>query len=167
MYGPLYVSSELSSDNTLFTHPSLSFTLPNNINTPPELKSILKKRGEITVQQNESRYWPKCTSDSGKQSVRFGASIIKIQYIPEVPITHCHNKIVTANIKDQQQYLPQSVLIVIHYFKSIFYFQIVSNEPLKLVIHFFVSAIPFVTWILYQTFLITKVVYKLLVNTLL
>lgn len=112
LYGPLYMPPESSSD--LITHPSLSFLSPNqqkntatsdicytidskNKNPTPKklpLKPVLKKNipstSNVMLQREywirNDRYWSKCASDSGKQSVRFNPNITEVNFLPETPV---------------------------------------------------------------------------------
>ncbi|KAG2230185.1 hypothetical protein INT48_000413 [Thamnidium elegans] len=84
---------ESSSD--LNTHPSLSFLsapILKTYSSSSSLKPVLKKTiqsSNIMLQKDywltNDRYWSKCVSESGKQSVRFNPNITQVKYLPETP----------------------------------------------------------------------------------
>jgi hypothetical protein len=109
---------ESSSD--LNTHPSLSFLspsplsanniIPTSITAPtakskssssqaalkPALKRNIPSTSNIMLQKDywltNDRYWSKCVSESGKQSVRFSPNITEVKFLPETPVKESFKK---------------------------------------------------------------------------
>lgn len=139
------MSSEPSSDSQLFTHPSLSFSIPNS-QPCPSVKSILKKHVQRDYWRAETRYWSKCASDSGKQNVRFNPSIIEIQY-------YQHEIVSDDDEQDDDEPLTLFVHSTTSYIKSIIrQQQLILRERFKIV-DFCISIISFSAWFFYQAIL--------------
>lgn len=85
--------SQIASDSKpQYTHPSLSFLIPqaNPTTLKPVLKKSLPRKSSVVLQKDywirNDRYWSKCASESGKQSVRFHPDITEVSYLPETPV---------------------------------------------------------------------------------
>lgn len=167
---------ESSSD--LNTHPSLSFLLPiipTCTKKLPLLKPVLKKRiqssSSIMLQKDywitNDRYWSKCVSESGKQSVRFNPNITEVEYLPETPVKESFNKSSYFDLdseqenEDDDEEIWKVIIQVGSYLKSVLFTSLfgAKNPNQQIVktlnrdlVQFCVSAMSFTAWIMYQTF---------------
>ncbi|GAA5801926.1 hypothetical protein HPULCUR_007384 [Helicostylum pulchrum] len=177
LYGPLYMPPESSSD--LNTHPSLSFLSAPISYSPSALKPVLKKRTiqptNIMLQKDywltNDRYWSKCVSESGKQSVRFNPNIIQVKYLPETPVKESFKP--TADYfnldsegeeeedEDEEEDIWNVIIQVGSYLKSALFTSLfgkkqqnqqIIKSPNRDLVQFCVSAVSFTAWIMYQTF---------------
>ncbi|KAG2198892.1 hypothetical protein INT47_010297 [Mucor saturninus] len=186
LYGPLYMPPESSSD--LNTHPSLSFLSPTLIppctKKPLSLKPVLKKRAPTSVMLQRDywitndRYWSKCVSESGKQSVRFNPNITQVKYLPETPVKESLHKSSYFDLdsdneeedEDEDEEIWKVLLQVGSYLKSVLFIslfgppqkkkeqeaQMVKTVPLKnnmkVLVQLCASAMSFTAWIMYGSF---------------
>lgn len=174
---------ESSSD--LNTHPSLSFsshsTIPCTKKKPtPQLKPVLKKRvqssSSIMLQRDywitNDRYWSKCVSESGKQSVRFNPTITEVKYLPETPVKESFNNKSSFFDSDQEEEddddeeIWRVIIQVGSYLKSVLFTSLFGppnkkllegsrqlvKTPNRVLVQFCVSAMSFTAWVMYQTF---------------
>lgn len=71
----------------------------NSTSKKVPLKPVLKKHipssSNVMLQKEywirNDRYWSKCASDSGKQSVRFNPNITEVNFLPETPVKESFN----------------------------------------------------------------------------
>lgn len=171
---------ESSSD--LNTHPSLSFLSAPILKTyASSLKPVLKKTiqpSNIMMQKDywltNDRYWSKCVSESGKQSVRFNPNITQVKYLPETPVKESFSKKSTAGYfnldsegeedEDEDEEDDEDIWNVIiqvgSYLKSALFSSLFGKKqtqqiiktPNRDLVQFCVSAVSFTAWIMYQTF---------------
>lgn len=144
------------------------------------MKSILKKKVYIQDDywRTDIKFWSKCASESGKQSVRFNSDITEIQYIPDMPIASQHPLIEQDEDEDDEEFnlfLSQLLSTVTHYFKSILFYVFIRKTSTNVIqfkkasvfqlnlFNFCISTITFTTWFMYQTLL--SIIYNTLTNT--
>lgn len=172
---------ESSSD--LNTHPSLSFLSPT---IPPctkkllLLKPVLKKRVQsssaLMLQKDywitNDRYWSKCVSESGKQSVRFNPNITEVKYLPETPVKESLHKSSYFDLDsegedndeddDDDEEIWKVLLQVGSYLKSVLFTSLFGQNKIKqekqmvkspnrVLVQICASAMSFTAWIMYQS----------------
>ncbi|KAI9339707.1 hypothetical protein BD770DRAFT_415182 [Pilaira anomala] len=181
LYGPLYMPPESSSD--LNTHPSLSFlSTPTFKAHPCSLKPVLKKTNQSTqnvmLQKDywltNDRFWSKCVSESGKQSVRFNPNITQVKYLPETPVKEsfktkpdCYFNLDSEGEEDSEdegndeEDIWNVMIQVGSYLKSALFNSLFGKKKMtkqviktsnRDLVQFCVSAVSFTAWIMYQTF---------------
>ena len=186
LYGPLYMppDEQTSSDKEINTHPSLSFntkfhTTNQTINS---LKPVLKKNTSasfILLQKDywrtNDRFWSKCVSESGKQSVRFNPDITEVKFLPETPIKEtfktCYFSLDSDGEEEQDQEeddeLWKVVIQVGSYIKSVLFSSISGGFYKKYpqlntvsktskntqVVQLCMSIVSFTAWLMYQSFI--------------
>ncbi|KAI8647486.1 hypothetical protein BD408DRAFT_439310 [Parasitella parasitica] len=186
LYGPLYLPPDVqstSSDKELNTHPSLSFNTKFHTSNKAinSLKPVLKKNtstSSILLQKDywrtNDRFWSKCVSESGKQSVRFNPDITEVKFLPETPVKEsfksCYFSLDSdgeeQEDQDQDEELWKVVVQVGSFLKTVLFSSIFGrfhynpqqqNTVAKAskntqLVHFCMSFVSFTAWLMYQSF---------------
>ncbi|CEP07184.1 hypothetical protein [Parasitella parasitica] len=186
LYGPLYLPPDvqsISSDKELNTHPSLSFNAKFHISNKAiiSLKPVLKKNtstSSILLQKDywrtNDRFWSKCASESGKQSVRFNPDITEVKFLPETPVKESFNSSYFSldsdgeeeEDEDQDDELWKAVLQVGSYMKTVLFSSIFggfykNGQQQNIVakaskntqlVQFCMSFVSLTAWLMYQSF---------------
>jgi hypothetical protein len=160
---------ESSDSQPQYTHPSLSFLIPPINSTT--LKPVLKKpspRASLVLQKDywirNDRYWSKCASDSGKQSVRFHPDITEVSYLPESPVKgslHTSYFDKEEDEEEDEEEMWQVIVLVGSYLKNVLVSSFLPTTTIKNnsavtkksntnLVQLCTSAVSFTAWFMYQ-----------------